>query len=147
MPFNFILFICFCIICQFLRMRAAAEIKIQCLCWRTRAQLLSSPGRFVHGCYSILQSACHLLLSHELARGHGSQKDSCHTKGQSGCLFSYAHKYKSTGIVLTIENINYFMFCFPVLFLLFLQYLFLVLTAPSRFQCFTNCIHLGVKGL
>lgn len=133
MPFNFILLIYFCIISRFLRMRAAAEIKPQCLCWRSRAQLLGSPGRFVHGCYSILQSASRLLLSHEVARGHISLQDACHTKGQSGCLFLYACEYKPTCIVRTIENGNSFIsFCFPMLFL-FLQSTFLVLPGPSRF--------------
>lgn len=75
---------------------------------------------------NIPQSACHLLLYHELARGCVCQQDSCHTKGESGCLFPYAYEYKPSCIVLTIENGNSFIcFCFPVFFLLLLYYLFL----------------------
>lgn len=141
MPFHFILFIHFCIIFQLLRMRATAVSLLGNsgttaeLSWKISAWLLKYPW-----------SSC--LLSHELARGHISQQDACHRKGQSGCHFSHAHKYLPTCAVPIPENGNsYICLCSPLLFLLFIWYLFLVLTAPTRVQHFTCYLHLELRTL
>jgi len=48
MPFNLIFFVYFCIIYQFLRMRAAVEIKTQCL----------SAGELRPNCSDLLKDLC-----------------------------------------------------------------------------------------
>lgn len=136
MPFHFILFIHFCIIFQLLRMRATAVSLLGNsgttaeLSWKISAWLLK---------YS--WSSC--LLSHELARGHISQQDACHMKGQSGCHFSHAHEYLSTCAVLCqFQRMEILIYVFVLLCFfccsfgtsfLFLRYLLEFSTSPATY--------------